>query len=101
MPRLRVSISGDGLTAELHAGPGPPVKPDEVQAALRAQKVESGLDAGAIAEFTDKLADARFGGKVVVASGQAPRPGADGRLDGSFRQIRLPGTEHQDGHIEP
>lgn len=100
MARLRLTIRGDGLAAELHASPGPPATAAEVQAVLAEAKVVHGLDQAALDQFTARLADAQFTGKVEIAKGTAPVAGTDGRLEGACLMPQLPGTEHTDGHID-
>ena len=67
---------------------------------LAEAKVVHGIDQAALEQFTARLADAQFAGRIEVARGSAPVPGTDGRLEGDCLMPQLPGTEHSDGHID-
>lgn len=100
MARLRATIRSDGLGAELHASPGPPMTVAEVQAVIEAAKITYGLDDEAVANFVSLLANEKFAGRAVIAHGQPAEQGADASLTGAFLVQKQPGREHADGHID-
>jgi uncharacterized protein (DUF342 family) len=95
-----VTIRPDGLAAEAKVAAGPPMKAADLQAAIAEAKVVHGLDAAAIAQFAERIADPIFSGSVQIATGAAAVDGQPGRLEGEFQAAKVAGTKQGDGHID-
>jgi len=98
--RLSISLSSDGMVAELRATAGPPEGAAEVAATIAKAGIVHGIDTGAIAAFVPQLAQTAFAGRSVVARGTPPQHGTDGCVSGAFLIPKQPGTERRDGHID-
>lgn len=98
--RIRITTSERDMVATAQAIAGPAVGIGELQAALAAAKVVHGIDAAAVQAFAGRLADPTFCGSAVLARGEPPTPGADGRIDMSYPPEVLPGETRADGSID-
>jgi uncharacterized protein (DUF342 family) len=84
---LAISISSDGLEAYLNISPaagGAPVTPAAVLAAL----ADNGIGKGIIAEAIDQAIAAGAATALVIARGQPPEHGNDGRLESLIPEVR-------------
>lgn len=84
---LQIAIAPDGLTAHLHITPaqgGAPVTEEAVLAALLAK----GIDQGVLPDAVAAAVAAGCAQGVVVACGQAPVHGSDGRLESLLPEAR-------------
>jgi uncharacterized protein (DUF342 family) len=100
MGRLRVTVRSDGLAAELQAVAGPPVTAADVHSELVKSGVVHGIDAAAIDDVVQRLADSTCQLTQVVARGDAPVPGADGAIECAACEAPRAGVVQADGSID-
>lgn len=100
MARIRITVVEQGMQAVAHATAGPATTDAELRAALAAAKVVHGIDAAAVAAFAARLADATFAGQAVLARGEPPRDGTDGRVDGLAAPHAIAGDARADGSVD-
>jgi hypothetical protein len=98
--RIRVTISSDGLAAEVTADAGPPCTRAELDGAIAAAGVRFGIEEGAIPAIVAALADPAHKGRHPIAKGTAAEAGQDGRLDILDPPGVQPGQLHDDGSID-
>ncbi|MCA8965289.1 MAG: DUF342 domain-containing protein [Planctomycetes bacterium] len=100
MTRLVVNIAADGLSAAVKVSAGPAATRAELDAELRRAGVVHGLDQAALQALTELLRDPAQTGEHIVARGDAPQHGADGRLDPAFTLGQIVGEVCKDGHVD-
>ncbi len=100
MQRLDIAIAADGLTADILVHAGAAAGRSEVDAALTAAGVRSGIDGTAVLALAERLADPGYAGVVRIAHGRSPVAGADGRVEFAGGGPPLAGALCADGHID-
>jgi uncharacterized protein (DUF342 family) len=98
--RIRFRIENGGLAAIAQACAGPTLGEHELQRALADARIVHGIDAAALRAFVQRLADPAFAGNAVLARGDAPVHGTDGRVDGCADAGVVAGQLHDDGRID-
>lgn len=81
MSRIRITVSGDGLTADVAVIPGPASTPAALEQELRDHGIVFGVATEVVASLGVRLADPGFQGHATVAHGERGEDGVDGRLE--------------------
>jgi uncharacterized protein (DUF342 family) len=98
--RFRVLVAKDRLAAEVEVAAGAAADAAALRAALAEAKVAHGLDEAALTELGMRIQDPSFRTRTVVARGEPPRPGQDGRVELPFAMAPQPGHARSDGGID-
>ncbi|HEX5052492.1 MAG TPA: FapA family protein [Planctomycetota bacterium] len=99
MDRIRITISGDGLSAEAAVTRGPRATLAELRNALAASVITFGVHDEAVATLGARLADPGFEGRAIVATGRPATHGEDGRVDVVEHELKA-GEAQADGSID-
>lgn len=99
--RIKVTIKAGRLEARVAVVSGEPEGLDEIQAALSRAGVSFGIDEVACGALAGRLADQSLEiADELVASGTAPQPGADGRLELEFELGVQTGAIREDDSVD-
>lgn len=97
---LHVTISDDGLVAQVRVDRGAVAALTDVRAALTAAGVERGVDEDALTALAERLQEPATGAAIAIAHGIAPVDGTDGCIESRLEKDLQAGRTADDETID-